>query len=582
MEILKKILAGILAAALILVMLPAPAQALELEIPLETEETLPETTVPQTTLPEETVPEETIPETTVPEETEAAVPETPQISAPVPPQIPVEPETAAGRQEVIADTQVQVFSHSGDLNAQAPTKQQIAQMYHAITAPTSIFAETPSVRAPYAAGWLSDSYLQNGLAWLNFARTAANLPLLQLDDQITDYAQHGAVLLAAIDTLTHYPTKPSDMDNDFFQKGYQATTSSNISYNYGYSAQESLAVGILGCLDDSDPYNIDRVGHRRWFMNPQLLKVGFGYAQSSTCRNYSVMKVFDRSGSAEYDFVAYPAAGNFPTQLFDGGVVWSVSLNPAKFQIPSRNDLTITITRQSDGRSWTLDSGTGTPVNNSVACLSVETGGYGIANCIIFSPGSSNVSRYSGIHTVEITGLRTRSGSPAKLEYQVDFFDAEDYESHTCSYTPQVTAPTCTERGYTTYTCSCGNSYVEDYVEATGHSYGQWMVTRQPTVTETGEERRDCENCDHFETREIPQLAEQILFGDVNGNGVINVQDRLVLTRYLAGWSGYPASAIDFEAADVNEDGRVNTLDRLILTRFLAQWSGYERLPYSG
>ena len=40
---------------------------------------------------------------------------------------------------------------------------------------------------------------------------------------------------------------------------------------------------------------------------------------------------------------------------------------------------------------------------------------------------------------------------------------------HTHTYTPAVTAPTCTEQGYTTYICACGDSYVADYVEATGH-----------------------------------------------------------------------------------------------------------------
>ena len=41
---------------------------------------------------------------------------------------------------------------------------------------------------------------------------------------------------------------------------------------------------------------------------------------------------------------------------------------------------------------------------------------------------------------------------------------------HTHSYTKVVTEPTCTEKGYTTYTCSCGYSYVDDYVNAKGHT----------------------------------------------------------------------------------------------------------------
>ena len=42
------------------------------------------------------------------------------------------------------------------------------------------------------------------------------------------------------------------------------------------------------------------------------------------------------------------------------------------------------------------------------------------------------------------------------------------------SYSAVVTAPTCTEQGYTTYTCTaCGDSYVGDYVDATGHKPGE-------------------------------------------------------------------------------------------------------------
>ncbi len=40
------------------------------------------------------------------------------------------------------------------------------------------------------------------------------------------------------------------------------------------------------------------------------------------------------------------------------------------------------------------------------------------------------------------------------------------------TYGSLVTAPTCTQQGYTVYSCaSCGDSYVADYVSATGHSY---------------------------------------------------------------------------------------------------------------
>lgn len=45
-------------------------------------------------------------------------------------------------------------------------------------------------------------------------------------------------------------------------------------------------------------------------------------------------------------------------------------------------------------------------------------------------------------------------------------------------YRSRVTAPTCTQNGYTTYTCTrCGHSYTADAVDALGHWMGEWMPT---------------------------------------------------------------------------------------------------------
>ncbi|MCC8130310.1 MAG: hypothetical protein LIO72_00920, partial [Ruminococcus sp.] len=59
-------------------------------------------------------------------------------------------------------------------------------------------------------------------------------------------------------------------------------------------------------------------------------------------------------------------------------------------------------------------------------------------------------------------------------EYATDEITLEDTITPKIahSYEAVVTNPTCTESGYTTYTCSvCGDSYVADETEATGHSY---------------------------------------------------------------------------------------------------------------
>ena len=64
------------------------------------------------------------------------------------------------------------------------------------------------------------------------------------------------------------------------------------------------------------------------------------------------------------------------------------------------------------------------------------------------------------------------------------------------SYSSVVTAPTCTEGGYTTYTCAtCNDSYVADEVAALGHTETS-IPAVAPTCTETGlTEGKKCTVC---------------------------------------------------------------------------------------
>ena len=58
-------------------------------------------------------------------------------------------------------------------------------------------------------------------------------------------------------------------------------------------------------------------------------------------------------------------------------------------------------------------------------------------------------------------------------------------EAHTHDFVETVTAPTCTEQGYTTYTCSCGETYTKNYVSALGHKI-EVRSAVEPTCTEAG------------------------------------------------------------------------------------------------
>ena len=63
-------------------------------------------------------------------------------------------------------------------------------------------------------------------------------------------------------------------------------------------------------------------------------------------------------------------------------------------------------------------------------------------------------------------------------------------------YETVVTEPTCTEMGYTTFTCTrCGDTYKGDYTEAAGHKPGDWIVDKEPTTDSEGSRHKECTVC---------------------------------------------------------------------------------------
>ena len=67
-------------------------------------------------------------------------------------------------------------------------------------------------------------------------------------------------------------------------------------------------------------------------------------------------------------------------------------------------------------------------------------------------------------------------------------------------YVITVILPTCTAKGYTKHECSiCGDSYMTDITEETGHSFGDWIISTKPTCSDDGIKYRVC-HCGYTET----------------------------------------------------------------------------------
>lgn len=130
---------------------------------------------------------------------------------------------------------------------------------------------------------------------------------------------------------------------------------------------------------------------------------------------------------------------------------------------------------------------------------------------------------------------------------------------HEHAYTETVTAPTCTAEGYTTYTCECGDTYTDNKVAATGHTYENGVckacglaevhthdykttVVRFPTTTTTGVKVITCAGCGETRTETIeavtmtlPTISDVILgvLGSNSFSAEIAPESELVLVREL-------------------------------------------------
>lgn len=102
-------------------------------------------------------------------------------------------------------------------------------------------------------------------------------------------------------------------------------------------------------------------------------------------------------------------------------------------------------------------------------------------------------------------------------------------------YLPVVTAPTCTEGGYTTYTCvGCGKSYQDNVITATGHDYVNGECA-------CGAKESDAEN---------------VIPGDMNGDKKVTIMD--VSNAFNAYMKNPVLTEQQKAAADKNGNGKIS------------------------
>lgn len=121
---------------------------------------------------------------------------------------------------------------------------------------------------------------------------------------------------------------------------------------------------------------------------------------------------------------------------------------------------------------------------------------------------TNELVRVFGIRTCGCDNPDTQPGGPGGPSNPQPTDPTDPEPEHEHKYTEKVVDATCVNGGYTTHTCECGDTYNDNETPALGHDWGEWVVTKQPTATEDGEERCECKRCDAVRTESIPALGE--------------------------------------------------------------------------
>ena len=82
---------------------------------------------------------------------------------------------------------------------------------------------------------------------------------------------------------------------------------------------------------------------------------------------------------------------------------------------------------------------------------------------------------------------------------------SHEYDKKVVTDAYKATDATCSAKATYYFSCNCGEKGTETFEdgEMLDHSFGDWTTVTAATCMAVGEQRRDCEHCEHYETAEI-------------------------------------------------------------------------------
>ena len=128
-----------------------------------------------------------------------------------------------------------------------------------------------------------------------------------------------------------------------------------------------------------------------------------------------------------------------------------------------------------------------------------QIGDTAFAGCTALESIAFSAKPYS-IDETAFSDVSARVSVPAgDKDWRDDFtLDYGGSLSWNHSYSSSLVEPSCTEEGYTLYSCTCGDSEKDDFTDALGHDFLGWFVSSPE------EESRSCPRCGSAMTHTMP------------------------------------------------------------------------------
>lgn len=305
---------------------------------------------------------------------------------------------------------ITISNHSSTKHSMDDIKNKYQKTSPTFNYTNSIYVKNPSWKNPYSAGSLKNGVITDTLNRLNYYRWLVGVNEITVNTAKLDRNQKGAVISKANNEISHYPSQPSDMSNEFYKEAYAGC---NAGYTQGDIYSGNVSYGekipyqaIEGFVDDLNNITIgSKTGHRQSMLDPKATSISFGQ-----CDIYTTASVYydPNKDISKERYYAYPSAGYFPKNEMKIGQYWSI-------YFVGNVSGTVTVTFTYKGKKY------------SAVGLTFESG----SNALSFAMpsdlqnllGGSNKTMPESEISVEINGLKDENLNKLTYKYSVRFFN---------------------------------------------------------------------------------------------------------------------------------------------------------------